>query len=150
MDALRLSERDCSLVRDHVDAIVEREMALPGFVYSRLFEKSPGARALFGKHSHASQRQMLADTILAIVELVDDEGWVSSELEGLGSRHRHAYAVESPMYDAWADSVVEGIAEALGPSFTEEHTLAWRNALELTNAMMRAGAHPHTQPGRFR
>jgi hemoglobin-like flavoprotein len=137
-----LTARDCALVREHLDALVEREDSLPAFVYPRLFEKSPASERLFGRQGEGSQRRMLYDTIATVVDYLDDECWVSTKLEGVGSLHRHVYEVEVPMYGAFIDAVVEGIGEALGPSVTSAHARAWHNALSCITESMLAGGYP--------
>lgn len=136
-----LTDEERSLIRDHVDRLIELEIDLPALVYTRFFEGRPEIQDLFGP-SLANKRQMLDDTLVAVVDLVDGASWLLENLLALGSRHRHTYEATEAMYGLWEDAVIQGFHAALGEGFTPAHEAAYRKALGEVHHYMLVGAYP--------
>ncbi|MFW0786330.1 globin domain-containing protein [Gordonia sp. CPCC 206044] len=105
--------------------------------YGRLFADHPEVRPLFGPDIR-SQATMLQEAIIAVLEHLDDPGWLTSHLGTLGARHAD-YGVTPQMYGWVASTLVATMTERGGDQWTAEMTEAWEEALGAVAQLMLAG-----------
>ena len=72
--------------------------------YDVLFERHPQARPLFHRRSREVQERLLAETLQAVLERLDDAQYLDEKLGPLGVTHA-SYGVTPEMYDWVEDSV---------------------------------------------
>jgi len=119
-----------------------REPRIVERFYGLFFARHPEVRKLFGEHGISEREEMIRETFTCVLAHLDDEAWLGDNLEAMGRSHEE-YGVEGPMYDWFADSMLDTLEEVSGPDWQPGCREAWRTALErLTDTMRRA-------PGRY-
>ena len=111
--------------------------------YEILFERHPAVRPMFSADVRP-QAAMLRTAVLAVLEHLDDPGWLSTTLGALGAKHA-TYGATPAMFDAVAECMVAAMAELGGDAWTSEMTAAWSEALGTVASLMLAG-YPQPQP----
>jgi len=135
---------DVQLLRSSFNLALARQPELTHVFYDGLFARYPDARPLFHGADMASQEQMLAEALVAVLDHLDDVPWLRSTLAGLGARHA-GYGVTPPMYDWVGDALIATLANANGEQWTAAHTAGWQEAYGAIVAMMLAG-YPDAPP----
>ncbi len=130
---------DIELLRAHLQDIVDREAELTPLVYERFFALCPAAKELFGRHSESNKQRMMAETLIAVLNLLDGESWLDSYLRDMGSRHQFSYETPVHMYAPFAKAVVAALAELSGPGWSEALARSWTLALDEVSAIMTRG-----------
>jgi hypothetical protein len=92
---------DIQLIADNFALISEKTDNLAAVFYQRFFGKHPELEDLF-TNNPAPQQQMLNETLTAVVDHLEDAGWVKTNMEALGLRHQ-SYEISDEMYDWWID-----------------------------------------------
>ncbi len=127
-------------LRDSFRHLVDRAPALTKRFYAILFDRHPQLRGLFGRrNTEAAQNQMFSDTLMAVVDRLEDAPWLRASLAELGARHV-AYSVTVEMYPLVAACLLAALSEAAGDVWTPDVESAWRHALDSICAMMIDGA----------
>lgn len=126
------------LLRTSFDTVIARQPDLPHVFYEELFERHPEARALFFRKPLATQERMLAETLVAGLDHLEDDGWLRANLGELGARHTE-YGVTEEMYGWVAHTLVDTLARVAGDDWSPAHDAAWRDALAAIAALMLAG-----------
>lgn len=144
--ALRLAHDDEA---EHLLASLERlsgrEPQLVEQFYLLFFERHPEVTELFGKHSLSEQEEMLRETLVSVVAYVEQEPWLRTNLEAMGTSH-FEYGVEDRMYDWMVDSMLDALERVSGADWREAYEAAWRSALgHVTDVMRAAGARASEQ-----
>ena len=129
---------------DHLLASLERLSGRePEFVeqfYALFFERHPEVTKLFGEHSLSEQEEMVQETFVSLVAVVENEPWLQTNLEAMGKSHAE-YGVEDRMYDWLLECMLDALEMTLGADYLDEYGPAWRSALgHLTDVMRAAGA----------
>ncbi|WP_020105325.1 globin domain-containing protein [Nocardia sp. 348MFTsu5.1] len=132
--------------------LLEQSLALvaaddPDFTvrfYERLFADYPEVKALFGKNIRP-QATMLQEAIVAVLEHLDDPGWLETSLSSLGRVHA-SLGVTPKMYGWVATTLVATMADIAGPQWTDVMSKEWNEALTAVAAMM-LDAYPPESPG---
>lgn len=112
---------------------------LTGRFYELLFTRYPAARALFGRHSLARQEQMLQETLVAVLDHVEDAEWLEETLGNLGAQHLD-YGVEDAMYGWVGECLIAALAETNGEHWTPAHAEAWAAVYGLLTELALKGA----------
>lgn len=133
---------DVDRLRGSFELVLERQPDLTHVFYEELFARHPEARALFSRNPMEVQERMLAETLVAAMDHLEDGGWLSSNLAALGSRHAD-YGVTPQMYGWVAEALLATLAKAGGEQWTEAHQTAWTDALGAIQSLMLAG-YPST------
>jgi len=133
---------DTRALRSSFNLALERQPDLTHVFYEELFTRHPDARPLFDGADMASQEQMLAEALVAVVDHLEDVPWLQSTLAGLGAKHA-GYGVTSEMYDWVGEALVATLATATGPDWTAGVAGAWQDAYGAIAGMMLAG-YPST------
>src|SRR5262245_49173256 len=126
-------------IRASLELIVEQEVALPPRFYARLFERHPQVRPLFGGNASERQQKMLQETLVAVVDHIEDGEWLASTLRGMGSQHVD-YGVADHMYPWVAQCLLDTLREVGGDAWTAEYHAAWQEALGAICVLMLEGA----------
>jgi hemoglobin-like flavoprotein len=132
---------DPELLRTSLELVLERQPAITPRFYEILFERYPQVRPLFGRNAASNQAKMLQEAIVAVVDHLDDAGWLGTTLGAMGRKHVD-YGVTPEMYGWVADSLLRTLAEVAGNDWTTETEAAWTAALGAIRDLMLAGAEP--------
>jgi len=130
------------LLREHLVEVSEHEGELTDLAYRSLFVKRPDAEELFGTYSRPNQQRMMAETLGAVLNMLDREPWLDEYVHAMGSRHQFSYETPTDMYAPYAEAVLEALAGVSGPNWTAELADTWKAALDRVNEMMTAGYVP--------
>lgn len=132
--------RDVPALRSSFEAIVKRAPELTTLFYDRLFAEHPDLKALFRRNPPVMQAKMMNDTLLAIIDRLEDAPWLRASLAALGARHV-AYGVTDAMYPRVGASLLATLADAAGPDIWTPHVAeAWAQAFGAITTMMLDGA----------
>ena len=137
MTQLKRTEQQ-RLLEESYELALLRDPDFPRLFYDILFRRWPSTQALFKSNSLNAQRTMLSKALLAAVDHLEDEAWLSEHLEPLGRGHL-AYGVTPEMYDGVGEALVESIAEVCEDDWTEAHARAWTDAYARITRAMRHG-----------
>ena len=130
---------DADLLTQSFLSASEREGALMSRFYQLLFTRYPQVQHLFGRNSGRGQEKMLQDTLLAVIEHLDDPTWLSESLATLGATHLD-YEVQDHMYPWVGECLVAALAETLADEWTPAHAAAWSEAYGVLSSLALAGA----------
>jgi nitric oxide dioxygenase len=107
--------------------------------YDDLFARNPQARALFAGTDMAEQRKKLMDSLVLVIENLENPDVLTDALRRLGGRHA-AYGVRDEHYGMVAGALLATFEAHLGPEWTPEVKGAWVDAYGAISGIMRAGA----------
>ena len=129
---------DVDALRGSFGVVIERQPDLTRVFYEELFERHPEARALFTRRPMAVQEQMLAETLVAALDHLEEPVWLTEKLGDLGAKHAE-YGVTREMYGWVAESLLATLEREAGDAWTPAYETAWRDALSAIAALMLAG-----------
>lgn len=129
---------DVNALRDSFGVVIERQPDLTRVFYEALFIRHPEARALFGRRPMEVQEQMLAETLVAALDHLEDSAWLGEKLAELGARHAE-YGVTAEMYGWVAETLLVTLENVAGADWTPVYEAAWRDALFTIAELMLAG-----------
>lgn len=132
------------LLQESFELALERDDDFPRLFYDVLFHRHPDIEQLFGERGRGqnsldAQRLMFGQTLIAIVDHIDDEAWLVDKLVPMGKSHL-AYGVTARMYDQVCDALVTAFAEVVAQDWTPAHERAWRGAYAHIADIMLRGA----------
>ncbi len=127
------------LLRNSFETAVANEGIVTTRFYEVLFSRYPQVKRLFGRNAEKAQAQMLQESLIAVLEHVEDPEWMSSTLKAMGKKHV-SYEVTPEMYPWVGECLIVALSEAVGPSWTDEHTEAWGEAYGAISGLMIEGA----------
>jgi hemoglobin-like flavoprotein len=127
------------LLRSSLETAVENEGIVTMRFYEILFSRYPQVEGLFGRNSRENQAKMLQESLVAVLEHVEDAEWLQSTLSSMGKKHLE-YDVTEDMYPWVGECLVAALGEAVGDSWTDEHVAAWSEAYGVISGMMIEGA----------
>ena len=128
-----------SLLRSSLEIAIEREGAITPRFYEILFARHPEARPMFSRNEPEKQQKMLQDALVAVLDHLDDAGWLDETLGGMGRIHVD-YGVEPHMYEWVGEALIAALEEAVGDDWTPDHAAAWTAAYAAIRDRMLAGA----------
>lgn len=111
--------------------------------YARLFAYHPGTRQLFAGADMAEQRKKLMDSLVLVIENLDNPGVLTGALQRLGARHS-GYGVAEGHYAMVGGALLDTFSDHLGSEWTPEVKQAWTDAYAAISDIMAAGASPAT------
>ena len=126
---------DVFLLRSTFVLAVKRQPQVVHHFYKILFERHPQARALFGRNSVAAQEKMLSDSLVAIVDHLEDAPWLTTTLKALGAKHQ-GYGVTPEMYGWVGEALLAALAQAAGKDWSPAAEAAWSDAYGAIVSMM--------------
>jgi len=137
--------RDVQTLRESFESIVGRVPEVTTRFYEMLFASHPHLRALFKRNSGPVQAKMMNDTLLAIIDRLEDAPWLRASLAAFGARHVE-YDVTEDMYPMVGKSLLAALEEAAGPAIWRGAVPgAWAQAFDAISAMMIDGARAATR-----
>ena len=128
-----------ALLRESFETAVENEGRVTTRFYELLFTRYPQAEELFGRNARENQEKMLQESLVAVLEHVEDGAWLQETLTAMGRKHI-LYDVTEEMYPWVGECLVAALAEAVGDDWTDEHTAAWVEAYGAISGIMIEGA----------
>jgi len=131
------------LLRSSFELVLERSPNLTHRFYEILFTKYPQAKPLFSRNSREQQEKMLAASLVAVIDHLEDAPWLEQQLGAIGVKHVE-YGVTDDMYPWVGDALITTLAEVAGADWTEEHAKEWAAAYGAITSMMLKGAHAAT------
>lgn len=133
-----LTDTQINVIRTCAERLAQSNIAATNAFYASLFEVAPGVRPLFPEDMFA-QAEKLWNSIVMVVESVDDLSVISGELKALGARHVK-YGARPEHYIIVTDVLVETIAVLMKDDWSADHHHAWKSALDAVSATMIEGA----------
>lgn len=131
---------EIDLLRESMQTAVENEDLVTLRFYELLFSRYPQAQALFGRNSREAQAKMLQESLVAVLEHVEDPTWLAATLKPMGKKHREMYEVTDAMYPWVGECLIAALEAANGDAWTPRHTAAWSEAYGAISGLMIAGA----------
>jgi DNA-binding winged helix-turn-helix (wHTH) protein/hemoglobin-like flavoprotein len=135
-----LSSFDVRALRESFHRIVERTPTVTTRFYQILFDRHPEAHPLFRRNAPEKQARMMNDTLMAIVDRLEDAPWLKASLAALGAKHVE-YGIADSMYAWVGGALLAALAEAAGEAWTPRVARAWTDAFHEISRMMIEGAH---------
>ncbi|MGK3992825.1 globin domain-containing protein [Sorangium sp. So ce1024] len=133
-----MPSQDAELLRESFELVVQRDHEFPRLFYRTLFERCPQARPLFTRNSPGAQGTLFERALMAVLDHLEDDTWLSERLAKLGAQHV-AYGVTPEMYDGFGEALVASLREVSAADWTDAHRDAWTRAYGAIVARMRAG-----------
>lgn len=133
-----LSAAEVHLVRSSFALVAPLATQAAAMFYDRVFERAPGAAALFHGDMAAQGQRLMAMVQLA-VDGLDDPVGLAAVLADLGRRHV-GYGVQPGHYDLVGGALLDTLAAALGARFTPAHRQAWAAFFDMIRRGMQASA----------
>jgi hemoglobin-like flavoprotein len=131
------------VLRNSFAIVAEREPELTHRFYEVLFENYPQTRAMFRSRTRNSQERMLTDALLAVLEHLEDGGWLTDTLAAMGATHA-TYGVTEEMYDWVGECLLQTLGEAAAAAWTPDVAGAWTEAYGAIAGLMKQGARTAT------
>jgi hemoglobin-like flavoprotein len=110
--------------------------------YENLFAASPAVRPLFASADMAAQRKKLMDSLVLVIENIENGDVLAKALRNLGARHG-TFGVQAAHYPLVGGVLLKTLGAHLGPAWTPEVQQAWRNAYDAITALMLQGTKGH-------
>jgi len=134
---------DIDALRGSFEVVITRQPDLTHVFYQELFVRHPEARSLFSRGPMEAQERMLAETLVAALDHLEDAEWLRTNLAALGARHAE-YGVTPEMYGWVAEALLTTLARIAGSDWTDEYQTAWSEVLGAIQSLMLAG-YPSTR-----
>lgn len=126
---------DGPFLRDHFELVLQRDLEFPARFYEILFANHPEVRSLFARNSDGAQHSLMAQTLMAILDHLEDRDWLVERLSLLGEHHVR-YGVTREMYDWVGEALIASMAEATRDEWSERHQQAWAATYQVLVALM--------------
>jgi hemoglobin-like flavoprotein len=133
-----LSDAQVDLIRTSAQHLADANIVATNSFYVNLFKVAPEVRPLFSEDMFA-QSEKLWQTIVMIVESVDNLPDIQQALRDLGKRHV-AYGAEPAHYVVVTSVLIETISTLMKDEWSEAYQEAWQVALEAVCGVMLEGA----------
>lgn len=131
-------EHDAEALEASLALILERRPDFATEFYSKLFEAHPEVQSLFGRHSSAQQQRMLTESVVALVDHVNDAPWITQALRALGKRHQ-GYGISAEMFEWVGDALIETFGDISAEEWSEKLAVGWRSLYdEVAEIMLEA------------
>lgn len=128
-----------ALLQSSLELVLENEQNLTLRFYEILFSRYPQVKRLFGRKSQLEQAKMLQETLVSVVDRLEDGDWVTNTLEAMGHTHVD-YEVTEEMYPMVGECLILALKELSGEVWTPETEEAWSKAYGAISSIMIAGA----------
>lgn len=106
--------------------------------YDTLFAAEPAARAMFAGTDMKTQQKKLMDSIVLVIENLENGDVLANALRGLGARHVK-FGVRAEHFPLVGAALLQTFAKHLGPHWTPEVNRAWADAYGAISALMTEG-----------
>ena len=128
---------DPRLLRETLEITLALDDTFPARFYELLFASHPSVKALFRRNSVGAQHKMFAQKLVAIVDHIEDPGWLKRELGTLAEVHR-SFGVTEEMYPWVGEALVTTLREACGEEWSDAAESSWRAAYAALQAAILA------------
>ena len=135
---------DPNVLEDSLDMLFNREPEFTHVFYTTLFERHPETRSLFRHLDMEQQETKLSESLVLLVQRLEDTAWLKQVLFQLGVRHEAAQ-VDTEMYAWVASCLLDTARGCMRDDWTPAIDAAWTEALTSIAHMMIAG-HRAAQP----
>jgi hemoglobin-like flavoprotein len=132
-------DTELDIVRDSFRRLLPVADALASRFYALLFSRNPELLALFEGVSFEDQKRRLVRALALIVRHMEQPEFLAPYLRGLGALHL-AYGVKAANYPAFAECLIDALAETRGPAWSAEEAGAWHGAIRTISETMIEGA----------
>ncbi len=112
--------------------------------YETLFKDYPQVKALFVKVRMDVQKKALINSLVMIVDSLDQEEKLSNYLKGMGARH-FDYSVSTKLYPAVGATLIKTFKHFFKDKWTKELESAWTEAYGAISQLMIQG-HQSVSP----
>lgn len=133
---------DVAGLRASFELVITRQPDLTHVFYEELFARHPEARSLFSRNRMETQERMLAETLVAALDHLEDAEWLRSNLAALGARHAE-YGVTPEMYGWVAEALLATLGRVAADDWSGTYETGWSEALDAIQSLMLAG-YPST------
>ena len=133
-----LTPRQKRLIQTSFESIKQYSTATTKLFYGRLFELRPDLRPMF-KTGLEEQSQKILDTLVVIVEALDEFEALRPRLLELGQKHV-TYGAKPEHYEVVRSALLWAIGHALEGEFDRETKTAWHQMLSAVAATMIEGS----------
>ena len=106
--------------------------------YDRLFAAHPRTQELFRGTDMADQRKKLMDSLVLVIENLENPDVLTGALKQLGARHVR-YGVREEHYAMVGGALLDTFERHLGAAWTPEVKQAWTEAYGVVAGIMREG-----------
>lgn len=121
-----LTTKTKEIVKSTVPVLKEQAEAITTRMYEIMFSDYPDAKALF-KHAPKNQNQILARSIIAYAENIDNLSALGGAIDKIAQHHVKVSIL--PTHYSWvANSLLRAIKDILGDAATDEVIEAWGEA----------------------
>lgn len=138
-----LSDHQVDLIRHSAKRLAVANVAATNAFYSNLFAHAPGVRPLFPDDMFG-QSEKLWQSIVMVVESADNLNEIEKALRDLGAKHVR-YGADAAHYDVVTDVLLETISAVMADEWSDDHYIAWKEALDAVCAVMLNGAEAHAR-----
>ena len=126
---------DAELLRSSFELVTTREPNVVRLFYDELFQRYPQARGLFTRKPSEVQERMLAEALTAVLDHLEDGGWLQANLAQLGARHAE-FGVTAEMYSWVGECLLATFAGVAGSEWSPAHEAAWSEAYTAVAGLM--------------
>ncbi|MEN8216082.1 MAG: globin domain-containing protein [Pseudomonadota bacterium] len=118
-----LTEEHKKIIKDTAPVLKEKGEAITTRMYELMFSNYPDAKKLFA-NSPNNQNQVLARSIIAYAENIDNLSALSAAIEKIAAHHVQTDV--KPVHYPWViESLLQAMSDVLGNAATEEVKKAW-------------------------
>jgi len=135
---------DGKLLQSSLELVSGREELVTARFYDVLFERHPSVRPLFGADVRP-QAAMLQESIVAVLDHLEEPDWLQEHLHALGARHV-GYGATADLYPLVAACLIDTMAQIGGDDWTPAMSDAWATALTAVATLMLEGAAETSTP----
>lgn len=133
-----ISETDIDLIRDSAEAIFRADVAATNTFYTNLFNVAASVRPLFPEDMFDQSKKLL-DSIVFVIENLEEPDKTASLLRAMGARHV-GYGAEPEHYPIVSAVLIDTIESVMTTGWSEAHRDAWVRALDWVTEAMLDGA----------
>lgn len=125
------------VLRDSFALVVSREEFLTMRIYACLFERHPSVKPIFARNSPMHRRRVMQETMVAILEHLEDPSWLTRALPEMGRRNiDHGFT--PIVYDWVGECFLLTLREIAGKDWSHEMESAWVEACDDIVRLMRS------------
>ncbi len=118
---------DVPALRESFALVCERAPHVTRRFYEIFFERYPQVRSMFGGEVTRRQEEMLTKALAAVIDHLEDPGWLTETLHALGAKHV-GYGVRDEQYGWVGECLLATLEEVAGEAWTPRVAEAWAEA----------------------
>lgn len=130
---------DAEALRSSLELVASRQPIITTRFYEIFFSRYPQVKPMFSRNAPERQQRMLQESIVAVVDHLEDAEWLESTLHGMGAKHKD-YGVTEEMYPWVGECLIATLKEIAGAEWTPRIEKAWVDAYGAITGLMLEGA----------